>query len=585
VKSTEETRRHRAVARSSRSKGIAAALAMFGIGASPGLASAQVATTRASVDSAGVEGDDGTWDAVVSADGQVVAFTSSADNLVPGDTNFASDVFVRDLTTGITTRVSVDSAGAEANGTSRSPAISADGAVVAFWSDANDLVAGDTNGKSDVFVHDLQTGVTTRVSVSSAGAQGNGMTWTLALSADRRFVAFSSSASNLVAGDTNNAKDVFVHDRATGITTRESVATSGAGANGNCGDNGVAISGDGMVVAFASWATNLVAGDANNERDIFVRDRAAGTTTRVSVSTAGVEGDSFSEMPAISADGNVVSFMSLADNLVAGDTNGGGGPDTGADIFVHDRSTGETTRVSVDSSGAEQGDAYIDHSALSSDGSIVAFMSSAFDLVAGDTNNSLDIFVHDRTTGITQRVSVSSSGTESNNSSYFTPGALSGDGQVVVFTSDADNLVPSDLNSQSDAFVHGYPYALASWANYGTGLPGTLGIPTFTSRDDPVIGTTIRLDLANSRGVQTPGLLFVGGSAGSMKFKGGTLLVDDVLILVQLGVAAGGMTIDVDVPNDLTLVGAAAYVQVMELDPGAVKGFSFTPGIELDLGF
>ena len=171
------------------------------------------ATTRVSVDSAGVEGNNGSWVPSISGDGRFVAFESYASNLVPGDTNLTVDVFVHDRQTGQTTRVSVDSAGVEGNGWSWPSSISGDGRFVAFESGASNLVPGDTNLTGDVFVHDRQTGQTTRVSVDSAGVEGNSVSQTHSISGDGRFVAFESAAYNLVPGDTNGRYDVFVHDR------------------------------------------------------------------------------------------------------------------------------------------------------------------------------------------------------------------------------------------------------------------------------------------------------------------------------------------------------------------------------------
>src|SRR5207245_298074 len=223
----------------------------------------------------------------------------------------------------------------EGNGASTGVALSADGRFVAFTSVATNLVAGDANGVSDVFVHDRQAGTTERVSVDSAGSEGNGASTGVALSADGRFVAFTSVATNLVAGDTNGAADVFVHDRQTGTTERGSVDS--AGSEGNGASTGVALSADGRFVAFTSAATNLVAGDTNGVTDVFVHDRQTGTTERVSVDSAGIEGNGASAGVALSADGRFVAFTSVATNLVAGDTNGA------ADVFVHDRGTTDTT--------------------------------------------------------------------------------------------------------------------------------------------------------------------------------------------------------------------------------------------------
>ena len=214
-----------------------------------------------------------------------------------------------------TERVSVASNGGQADSSSVNPAVSADGRFVAFESDASNLVGGDTNGLNDIFVHDRQTGTTERVSVATGGTEANGVSYTPAISADGRFVAFYSNATNLVGGDTNGTSDVFVHDRQTGTTERVSVATGGAEANG--GSSTAAISADGRFVAFHSDATNLVSGDTNGARDIFVHDRQTGTTERVSVATGGAQANSGSANPAISADGRFVAFYSVATNLVS----------------------------------------------------------------------------------------------------------------------------------------------------------------------------------------------------------------------------------------------------------------------------
>jgi Tol biopolymer transport system component len=387
--------------------------------ASPG------ATERVSVDSAGNQANNESYDPALSGDGRFVAFQSYAYNLVLNDTNNDADVFVHDRQTGATERVSVASAGNQANTASDHPAISADGRYVAFETWASNLVPGDTNAAGDVFVHDRQTGLTERVSVDSAGNQGNGSSGGAAMSGDGRYVAFSSDASNLVAGDTNNADDIFVHDRQTGATERVSVDS--AGNEGNGPSFYATASGDGRFVAFRSEASDLVAGDTNtcgdwfapSCPDIFVHDRQTGATTRVSVDSAAVEGNDRSEAPAISADGRYVAFWSEASNLVPGDTN------VGWDVFVHDRQTGATERVSVDSAG-NQANTASENPAISADGRYVAFESSASNLVPGDTNvcgevggPCQDVFVHDRQTGATERVSVDSAGNQANNESCY----------------------------------------------------------------------------------------------------------------------------------------------------------------------
>jgi Tol biopolymer transport system component len=397
---------------------------------------------RVSVDSSGTEGNDRSEIPSISSDGRYVAFTSGADNLVAGDMNNTWDVFVRDTQTGTTTRVSVDNSGTEGNDDSDIPSISSDGRYVAFRSYAYNLVAGDTNNASDVFVHDRQTGTTTRVSVDSSGTEGNGDSGSPSISSDGRYVAFYSLANNLVAGDTNSYYDVFVHDMQTGTTTRVSVDSSGTeGKNGESFHP--SISSDGRYVAFVSRADNLVAGDTNNTADIFVHDTQTGTTTRVSVDSSVAEGNGDSGDPSISSDGRYVAFTSRADNLVAGDTN------YTWDVFVHDMQTGTTTRISVNSSGTQGNDISI-NSSLSSDGRYVAFYSFADNLVAGDTNQYYDVFVHDTQTGTTTRVSVDSSGTEGNNNSWIP--VISSDGSYVAFDSFANNLVAGDTNNTQDVF-------------------------------------------------------------------------------------------------------------------------------------
>ncbi|HEX9092974.1 MAG TPA: hypothetical protein VF902_03240, partial [Coriobacteriia bacterium] len=292
------------------------------------------ATTRVSVDSSGTQGNghsgnDTSYESIsISADGRYVAFWSGASNLVANDTNMQSDVFVHDRVTGATTRVSVDSSGAQGNASSHAPSISSDGRYVAFESNAGTLVANDTNGQTDIFVHDRATGATTRVSVHSSGSQGDNTSNAPSISSDGRYVAFSSFASNLVGSDTNGMMDVFVHDSVTGATTRASVDSSGA--QGNASSSAVSVSSDGRFVAFSSYASNLVAGDTNGTPDVFVHDSITGATTRVSIDSSGAQGDATSPFLSISSDGRCVAFESDASNLVAGDSNGQ------RDVFIRD---------------------------------------------------------------------------------------------------------------------------------------------------------------------------------------------------------------------------------------------------------
>ncbi len=400
-------------------------------------------TTRVSISSDGTQGNMDSWYPAVSGDGRYVALWSAASNLVPGDTNGELDVFVHDRQTGQTERVSVASDGTQGNGYSSEPAISADGRFAAFHSAATNLVPGDSNDRIDVFVHDRQTGQTERISVASDGTEGNGGSVSPALSGDGRYVAFASSANNLVAGDTNDEEDVFVRDRQTAQTVRVSVASDGT--QGSDTSYLPTISADGRYVGFVSYASNLVPGDTNGDSDAFVHDQQTGQTVRVSVASDGTQGNGVVwDPPSLSATGRYVAFRSNSE-LVPGDTN-----DTD-DVFVHDLQTGQTGRVSVASDGT-QGNGPSDWPAISADGRYVAFYSFADNLAPGDTNGTYDIFIHDRHLGQTERVSIASDGTQANDPSYHS--ALSADGRYVVFDSMANNLVPGDTNGCADIFVH-----------------------------------------------------------------------------------------------------------------------------------
>ena len=255
-----------------------------------------------------------------SADGRYVAFASSATNLVAADTNGRSDVFVRDRASGTTERVSVSSAGVQGNSASAAPAISADGRYVVFSSSANNLVADDTNGASDIFLRDRVAGTTTRVSLGTGDVVANNSCFLPSISADGTTVAFSSDADNLVSGDTNGSNDIFVRHLASGVTTRASVTSAGVQANSASAT--CSLSADGRFVAFWSWATNLAeTEDTNAQADVFVRDRTAGTTTRVNVGWDGAQATGYSEQFSISSDGQYVAFSSSGNGLVPVDDN------------------------------------------------------------------------------------------------------------------------------------------------------------------------------------------------------------------------------------------------------------------------
>jgi Tol biopolymer transport system component len=395
----------------------------------------------ANVDARGTPGGSANAGAALSADGLVVAFSSTSSILVPGDLNGAEDVFVHDLRTRVTTRVSVSSSGAEGNRASRGPAISADGRFVAFASFADNLVAADTNNADDVFVHDRLSGVTVRVSRNTLGVQGNQHSRDSAISGDGRFVAFGSDASNLVFDDTNQAEDVFVHDRSTGATVRVSVDATGR--EGNRASSRPSLSADGALVAFDSLAGNLVFLDTNGVAEVFVRDLASGAIVRVSQDAGGAQANAASTRAALAGSGCCVAFQSDATNLVAEDRNGA------TDVFLHRLGSAGVERVSLDANGGEVLRPSL-RPDLSGDGRFVAFDSDSDRLVPGDRNTQPDVFVRDRTRATTERVSVSSPGVEGNARSHGP--RISADGRFLGCSSDARSLL-DDGNQWTDAFV------------------------------------------------------------------------------------------------------------------------------------
>jgi Tol biopolymer transport system component len=382
------------------------------------------------------------------ADGRFVAFESDSTDLVPGDSPGTSDIFLHDRQLGTTEVVSISSTGQFGAGDSLRPSISADGRFIAFTSLASNLVSGDTNVLWDIFVHDRNTGTTERISVGMNGAEADGDSTAAAISADGRFVAFNSRASNLVAGPPETTSDIFVRDLQLGVTQLVSVSSTGVQANDDC--LLPVITSDGRYVVFQANANNLVPGDTNGVKDVFVRNRQLGTTERASIGLAGAEGNSESALSSVSSDGRYVAFTSAASNLVANDTNGTW------DIFVRDRQAGETHLISGTQEGASGNNRSL-QSSISADGRYVVFGSEASDLVSNDSNGKWDTFVRDRLGGSTELLSVSSSGMQGDGDSGYPtdigPSFISMDGRYVVFLSQATNLVAGDTNQVMDVFV------------------------------------------------------------------------------------------------------------------------------------
>jgi Tol biopolymer transport system component len=389
----------------------------------------------------------------VSFDGRFVAFASNASNIVnEGDGQNEIDVFVRDRELRTVELISVSLTATSGNGDSLNPSISADGRFVAFSSRASNLVEDDQNGLEDVFVRDRADGTTQRVSVGVDG-EANGASSFARLSGDGRLVVFQSQATNLTGDEDTAVSDIFVFDRSTGETRKVSAASGGALADGP--SITPAISGDGLVVAFISSATNLVNLDSNNVPDVFVRALAADTFERASVSSSGAQANRISFLPALNFDGNLVAFKSEAFNLVPNDTNGV--PDT----FVRDRGAGTTTRISVDDFGNES-NGLSGPPSISGDGCDVAFPSAASDLVLDDKNGHTDLFVVDRCdrNGQKKIERIGASPANINGPNGEVPDAapsMSQNGQWVGFASNASDLVPGDENNELDVFIAGNP--------------------------------------------------------------------------------------------------------------------------------
>ncbi|MFO0983375.1 MAG: hypothetical protein U1E76_16845 [Planctomycetota bacterium] len=511
-----------------------------------------------------------------SADGRWVALSTYATNLACDDHNQSADVFVLDRTSGFIERVSVATDGTEANDDSYLIGLSADARLVCFMSWADNLVAGDTNGVVDVFVHEVATGVTSRVNLSDHGDQANDESYGSQMSADGSFVVFYSYATNLVPEDRNGVPDVFVRDLLAGTTTRESVDSSGAEGNGPSGDGlGAAICAGGRYVAFYSQASNLVGDDTNGFGDVFIRDRLQQLTSRVSVSSSGEQANWDSWVPSISDDGSLVAFGSRATNLIPDDTN------NQVDVFVRNTLLGTTRRVNVSSSGAQANGSSFSHF-LAGAGRYVAFSSYATNLVDDDHNGREDVFIHDLLTERTSLVSRTYDREQANEDCYAP--RLSSDARIASFVSEATNLVPDDALGIQDLFLRiEWSADRAQSTSYGDGWPGTLGVPLLTS-EAPALCLSCPIDVGNSRGQWTVALMFLGLDRADLPTAWDGHLLVAPLVAFPIAVPPAGAQLVPVLPCDRDLGGMAWYLQVLIDDPGASRGVAFTPGLQLVLG-
>ncbi len=405
---------------------------------------------RASEDEASIGGNNESRRPAVSADGRLVTFASDATNLTAEDSNLEADIFVYDNITQAIELISKGFGGVPSDGKSDRPTISADGRFVAFYSDATNLIEIDLNGRRDIFVSDRTTGIIELVSVGSDGRRGDKSSNMPSISADGRYVAFRSAATTLVAGesDTLGFRDIFVRDRTENTTTRINRSSAGEQATGGDSDRPV-ISADGRYVAFYSDAHNLVDGDektfdplfpaaGNGVRDVFLHDRNTGSTERISVADDGTPGNGASSRPAISADGRYIAFRSGATNLVENDTN------AADDVFLHDTQSATTVRVSLAAGGVEaNGPSSVP--AITADGRYVAFRSEATNLApesAGVTATVEQVYVYDRETDIVTLVSANLAGDAGDGNS--SRPALSNKASVIAFRSRGANIIAGD---------------------------------------------------------------------------------------------------------------------------------------------
>jgi Ca2+-binding RTX toxin-like protein len=502
---------------------------------------------RMSTDADGAQVSGGSFFRVrLSVDGRYAVFESTVANLVPGDTA-VRDVFVKDLQSGAIQRVTANGVTLALGDSTSNASFSPDGRYVLFHTSAK-MLDTDTNGAIDVFLKDLVSGTIERLSTSSAGLQVNGNSLNARFSADGGSVVFQSAATNLVSGDNNAGTDIFIKSLQSGVVQRVSTNSSNAQTNAGAGSIDAQLSSDGRYVVFTSSANNLVADDTNGRLDIFVKDLQTAEVRMVSTDAAGTPGNFNSHNAQFSADGRYVVFSSDASNLVSGDTN------AAIDIFVKDLQTGAIQRVSTDAAG-NQGNSLSTFASFSPDGRYVLFQSSASNLVSNDTNGAYDIFVKDLHTGAIRIVGGDAAGFSNNGGDY--NAQFSADGRYVVFESDASNLLAGDSNGTRDVFRVTHPFyneaaidTVRSVISYAMPagvenlvLRGTAAIDgTGNELDNRITGNTGNNTLHGGGGADT---LIGGGGNDSMAGGLGndTYYVEQAADIVSESPAAGSDTV------------------------------------------
>jgi Tol biopolymer transport system component len=557
-------------------------------------ARAQSTTTLISYGPSGASANGASLDAFISPDGGFVAFSSEASDLVAGDSNGMFDVFVRDVTTGAITCCTRSPAGAASDADSQAISLSSQARFVVFTSSATNLVAGDTNAADDVFAFERATGTVRLLSHDPNGAPGDGASHGGQISADARYVAFVSLATQLVPNDTNGVQDAFVHDRLTDSIERVSVSSSGAQADDL--SYSVALSLDGRFVAIESRASNLDPSDQSaNTTDVFVRDRVLATTMLISRSSGGVQDQlQGSHNPLISADGRFVAFESFSAILAAPDTN------HATDVFIRDVVTGTTELASV-GAGNVQSEPFTSSRllGLSQDGRWIAFSSASANFAANDGNGVADVFLRDRVAATTARISVAGDGSEGDGASNGARGGvLSLDATRVALVSHASNFDAGDANGASDVFL--FDATPGAPRVYCTAKASSAGcVPAMSSSGAPSASSPSSFVVAAAQVLnQKPGLLFYGLAASAAPFHGGQRCVATPIRRTHAQSSNGNPP-----PDDCSgayafdfnahiragvdpalVVGAFVYCQYWSRDPASPGKTGLTDGLVFAIG-
>lgn len=417
--------------------------------------------------------------AAISTDERFVVFSSEATNLASGDHNDSSDIFLRDRWLNQISRISVNNQGVEGNADSIQPVIAANGRFIAFSSKATNFVAGETNTAADIFIYDMQTQQIRGINPLDS----NGDSLNPSISADGRWVVFESTASNLVVNDTNNAADIFLFDTQANQITRISVDAGGAQGNGTSIHPMIAA--NGSVVVFESEASNLVSGDTNNSSDIFLYDITTRNVQRISQATH--QADKGSYYPAVTAEGKIVVFESEATNLVANDTNGF------AEIFIKDLTTGQIQRITAPN--GEPANSHEYYPSISANGRFIAFTTAATNLVGGNPNALFDLLKYDRVTQQLERLNVNVAGEQTDFQSFKLPISLSSSGNYAVFASNATNAVYGDDNLSLDVFVHQKVTPIHAKFDFTTQI---LTLPLVKLSDERLFNATLHMNSAGN---------------------------------------------------------------------------------------